>query len=66
MRRWLGVRYSFPAADELERRVRELAAAEQGSCSFLEFAVARVGNEIVMTVTAPPEVQEALRLIFSA
>ena len=60
-----GVRYSFPAANELERRIRDLAAAEQGCCSFLEFAVSRTGGEIEMTVTAPADGQDALRFIFS-
>lgn len=60
-----GVRYAFVAADELERRIRDLAAAEQACCSFLEFAVLRAGGQIEMTVTAPAQGQDALRFIFS-
>jgi hypothetical protein len=60
-----GVRYSFPAADELETRIRDLAAAEQSCCSFLEFGVSRTGDQIEMTVTAPPAGQDTLRLMFS-
>ena len=60
-----GVRYSFPAADEFERRICDPAAAEQACCSFLTFAVLRTGGQIEMTVTAPADRQDALRLIFS-
>ncbi len=59
------VRYSFAAADGLERRIRDLAAAEQACCSFLGFAVSRTGGQIEMTVTAPSDGQDALRFIFS-
>jgi hypothetical protein len=60
-----GVRYSFAAGDELEKRIRDLAAAEQACCSFLEFAVSRTGAQVEMIITAPPEGQDALRFIFS-
>lgn len=61
-----GVRYTFAADDELKPRVEALAAAEHGCCSFLEFEIAEAGDELEMTVTAPPNSQEALRLIFCA
>jgi hypothetical protein len=60
-----GVRYSFAAGDELEKRIRGLAGAEQACCSFLEFAVSRIDAQIEMTVSAPPEGRDALRFIFS-
>jgi hypothetical protein len=60
-----GVRYSFAAGDELEKRIRELAAVEQACCSFLEFAVARTGAQLELSVSAPPDGQDALRFIFS-
>ena len=61
-----GALYSFVATDELERRIRDLAAAEQACCSFLEFQVAREDDELMMNVTAPAEAQDALRFIFRA
>jgi hypothetical protein len=61
-----GLRYSFASVTaEAESRIRALASAEQGCCSLLQFKIARADGQIEMTVTAPPEGREALRLIFS-
>jgi hypothetical protein len=61
-----GVRYSFASVSaDTENRIRALASAEQGCCSFLQFKIARA-DQIEMAVTAPPEGREALRFIFSA
>jgi MerR family copper efflux transcriptional regulator len=61
-----GLRYSFTASDKLESRIRELAAAEQDCCSFLNLGVIRSGDDVELTVTASPDGQEALGFIFSA
>lgn len=61
-----GVRYSFLGGDDLESRLRTLAAAEKTCCAFLDFNVSRAGDEIKMTVTARPEAAGALRFIFDA
>jgi MerR family copper efflux transcriptional regulator len=61
-----GVRYTFVAANELESRLRTLAAAEKECCAFLNFDVVRRPDEIEMTVTAPPNAVAALHFIFSA
>ena len=58
-----GIRYSFAA--ELEPRVRALAAAEKECCAFLELELARVGDELELTVTAPLEAEAAVRFVFS-
>jgi hypothetical protein len=60
-----GARYSFVVGEEVERRIRALAAAEHDCCAFLEFGVVRTDDTVEMTVTAPVEGLEALRLIFS-
>jgi hypothetical protein len=60
-----GVRYTFAADDQLKPRVEPLAAAEHSCCSFLEFEIAEAGDELELIVTAPPNGQEALRLIFA-
>jgi hypothetical protein len=60
-----GVRYIFAADDELKLRVEALAATEHSCCSFLEFEIAASEDELELTVTAPPNGQEALRLIFA-
>jgi hypothetical protein len=61
-----GVRYSFLGGDDLESRLRTLAAAEKTCCAFLDFNVSRAGDEIKMTVTARPEAAAALRFILAA
>jgi MerR family copper efflux transcriptional regulator len=58
-----GYRYSFAA--ELEPRVRSLTAAEQECCSFLHLELVRTGEELELTVTAPPEAEAAVRFVFS-
>jgi hypothetical protein len=60
-----GLRYTFAANDELKPHVEALAAAEQSCCSFLEFEIAENGDELQLSVTAPPSGQEALRFIFA-
>lgn len=60
-----GLRYSFTASAGLECRILELAAAEQECCSFLSLGVTRGGDRVELTVTAPPNGQDALRFIFS-
>jgi hypothetical protein len=60
-----GVRYIFAADEELKPQVEALAAAEHSCCSFLKFEIAATGDELELTVTAPPNGQEALRLIFA-
>ena len=59
-----GVRYTFEPPAAFEERARRLAAAEHECCSFLQFEVTRIGNGLVMTVTADPAAQEALRSVF--
>ena len=61
-----GVRYSFVADARTERRIRDLADAEHGCCSFLEFDVTRQSGQVMMNVIAPPEGLDTLRLIFPA
>jgi hypothetical protein len=61
-----GVRYTFVADAQAEQRIRDLAAAERGCCSFLEFEVRRHADQVLMNVTAPPDGLDALRLIFPA
>jgi hypothetical protein len=61
-----GVRYAFVADAQAEQRIRDLAAAEHGCCSFLEFDVIRRADQVLMNVSAPADGLDALRLIFPA
>jgi hypothetical protein len=60
-----GVRYTFAVDEGLKLHVEALAADEHSCCSFLAFEVIEGSDELEMTVTAPPNGQEALRLIFA-
>ncbi len=44
--------------------MRDLAAAEWDCCAFFRFDVAHAGDEVELTVVAPPEAQAALRFLF--
>lgn len=61
-----GVRYAFVADAGAEQRTRDLAAAEHGCCSFLEFDVRRHADRILMDVTAEPDGLDTLLWIFPA
>lgn len=61
-----GVRYTLAADAQAEQRIRDLAAAEQACCSFLDFDVIRHTDHVLMSVTAPADGLNALRLIFPA
>jgi hypothetical protein len=51
-----GVRGRFRDTPDVERRVRELVAAESDCCTFLSFAVAHRQGELWLDVTGEPDV----------
>jgi hypothetical protein len=59
-----GARYFFAPGETVEERVRRLARAEHECCSFFEFVVERTSENVVLSVTAPVEAQDAVRLLF--
>ena len=62
----LEVRY--PGAPGVLEELRALAAAEQDCCAFVDWSVARVGEEAVLTVRAPagqPEAVEPIAALFA-
>lgn len=63
----LEVRY--PDAPGVLAELRALAAAEQSCCSFVDWSVARVGDDAVLTVRAPAgrlEAVEPIAALFAA
>ncbi len=56
-----GMRFRFPP--DLKDRVRLLAAAESECCAFLRFDIVEA-DDLVLTVEADENGQEALRFIF--
>ena len=49
----------------MERRLRELIAAESSCCSFLSFSLERVDGELVLDVTGPPDARPVIDLFFA-
>jgi len=46
--------------------VAELAAREQGCCSFMRFSVGIADGETTLTITAPPEAREVIDALLPA
>ena len=61
-----GMRARFRAAPDIERRVRELAAAEARCCAFLGFAVHVEADVVLLDVTGAPDAQPAIRELLRA
>lgn len=55
--------WTFAWSREVEDEVRALAASESGCCSFFRFDIAREGDELHWTVTAPASKAEAIQMI---
>jgi hypothetical protein len=51
---------------DIERRTRELMAAEAQSCPLLTFALHRDEDALVLDVTGPPEAQGVIEMIFAS
>jgi hypothetical protein len=61
-----GVRSRFRYAPDVERRVRELIAAEASCCAFLSFGLAREDGELWLDVTGAPEARPVIERFFVA
>jgi hypothetical protein len=61
-----GVRSRFRDGPEVERRIRELVAAETSCCAFLSFAVGREDGEVWLDITGAPEAKPAIEQFFAA
>jgi len=53
--------YHADAADEIEEMVRR----ERSCCAFLDFALERDGEEVILTATAPVSAGDDARLLFA-
>ena len=60
-----GIRARFRAEPGIERRVRELAAAESRCCAFLRFDVHRHEHVVVLDITGSPDAQPAIRTMLA-
>jgi hypothetical protein len=51
--------------EDIERRTRELIAAESSCCSFLTFSLERVDDELVLETSRPDDVRAVIDLFFA-
>jgi hypothetical protein len=61
-----GVRSRLRDAPGVERRARELVAAETECCAFLSFELERHGGELWLDVTGAPEARPVIEEFFAA
>ena len=61
-----GLRTTFRDTPEVERRVRELVAAESRCCAFLSFAVGREDGALWLDITGAPEARPVIDQFFAA
>ncbi|MDP8910065.1 MAG: hypothetical protein M3N47_13340 [Chloroflexota bacterium] len=59
-----GVRARFRNDPGIERRVRDLAAAEAQCCAFLRFDVDNDASAVLLDITGSPQAQPAIRAMF--
>lgn len=59
-----GVRARFRNEPGIERRVRDLAAAEAQCCAFLRFDVDTDASAVLLNITGSPQAQPAVRAMF--
>jgi hypothetical protein len=61
-----GVRVRLRDTPDIERRTRELIAAEARCCAFLNFDLRRVEDALVLDITGPPEARPVIEQFFTA
>ena len=60
-----GHRLFFRDGEEVERRLRELVAAESRCCSFLTLSIARRPGELQLDVTGPADARPVIDQFFA-
>jgi hypothetical protein len=60
-----GLRVRLRDAAGVERRTRELIAAESSCCAFLSFSLDRVDGELVLEIDGPDEARPVIDLFFA-
>jgi hypothetical protein len=60
-----GLRVHLRATVDVERRTRQLIAAESSCCSFLTFALEHVDGELVLDISGPADARTAIDLFFA-
>jgi hypothetical protein len=60
-----GLRVRLRDTPDVERRTRELVAAESACCSFLDFRLARDDGDLVLDISGPPDARPVIELFFA-
>jgi hypothetical protein len=60
-----GLRVRLRDTPGVERRARELMAAESACCAFLDFQLGREAGELVLEITGPEDARPVLDLLFA-
>jgi hypothetical protein len=60
-----GLRVRLRDTPEIERRTRELIAAESACCAFLDFNVDRDGGHLVLDIAGPDDARPVIDLFFA-
>jgi len=60
-----GLRLRLRDTPEIERRTRELVAAESQCCAFLDFELGRDGDDLVLDITGPDDARPVIHMFFA-
>ena len=60
-----GLRVRLRDTPEIERRTRELVAAESRCCAFLDFRLAREDDDLVLDIAGPEVARPVIDLFFA-
>ncbi len=61
-----GLRVRLRDSPDIERRTRELIAAESACCAFLDFTLGREDGDLVLDITGPPNTRPVIEMFFAA
>jgi hypothetical protein len=61
-----GLRVRLRDTPDIERRTRQLVAAESACCAFLDFTLGREDGALVLDITGPPDARPVIGMFFAA
>jgi hypothetical protein len=60
-----GLRVRLRDSPEIERRTRELVAAESQCCAFLDFTLGREDADLVLDISGPEDARPVIEMFFA-
>jgi hypothetical protein len=60
-----GLRLRLRDTAEIERRTRELVAAESQCCAFLDFKLGREDGDLVLDISGPDDARPVIEMFFA-